>query len=227
LTENQAKPLLKVGGKPIVEHIIEKTNSVEEIDEIFIVTNSKFYDNFKFWLNDFAFQKKITLVNDGTSTNETRLGAVGDLNFVLKKYNISEDLLVIAGDNVFGFSLNGFIDDLNDKNISGVAFFDTKDKEIIKNKYGVGVLEGTKIVEFQEKPAEPKSTLAATACYFFTKKDLRLVGSAVDHGYADNTGDLIRYLVQFSEAHGFVFDEHWFDIGSFESLQKADEEYSK
>ncbi len=227
LTENQPKPLLEVAGKPIVEHILKEVEKKENVGEIFIVTNHRFYHNFQIWLNSYDSSKKITLVNDGTATNETRLGAVGDINYVLKEHEISDDLLVIAGDNLFGFSLSSFIDFFQNKNCSGVALFDIKDKEKIRNRFGVGVLEGTQIVEFQEKPAEPKSTFAATACYFFTKDDLKLIESAIEQGYADNSGDMIRWLVRKSQAHGFVFDEHWFDIGSFESLEEAKRFYNE
>ena len=185
------------------------------------MTNARFHHDFQIWLNHYEYPKKIRIVNDGTISNEDRLGAVGDLNFVLKEEEINNDLLVIAGDNLFGFSLAKYIQFFKQKNKSEVALFDIKDKQKVIKKLGVAVLEGTKIVEFQEKPLEPKSTFASTACYYFTKQDLKLVEQAVGRGYADNSGDLIRYLVNESEAHGYVFDDHWFDIGSHESLKEA------
>ena len=221
LTENQAKPLLKVGQKPIIEHILDKIKEVNEIEEILVVTNARFHHDFQVWLNHYEYPKKIKIINDGTISNEDRLGAVGDINFVLKEEEINNDLLVIAGDNLFGFSLTKYTQFFKEKNKSGVALFDIKDKQKVIRKLGVAVLEGTKIVEFQEKPLEPKSTCASTACYYFIKEDLNLVQQAVEKGYADNTGDLIRYLVNESDVHGFVFDEHWFDIGSHESLEEA------
>ncbi len=221
LTENQAKPLLKVGQKPIIEHILDKIKEVNEIEEILIVTNARFHHDFQIWLNHYEYPKKIKIINDGTISNEDRLGAVGDINFVLKEEEINNDLLVIAGDNLFGFSLPKYTQFFKEKNKSGVALFDIKEKQKVIRKLGVAVLDGTKIVEFQEKPLEPKSTCASTACYYFIKDDLKLVEQAVEKGYADNTGDLIRYLVNESEVQGFVFDEHWFDIGSHESLEEA------
>ena len=184
-----------------------------------------FHHHFEVWLNHYDYPKKIRILNDGTINNEDRLGAVGDINFVLKEEEVSEDLLVIAGDNLFGFNLNEYIQFFKEKNKSGVALFDIKDKQKVIKKLGVAVLEGEKIVEFQEKPLEPKSTFASTACYYFKKGDLHLVEQAVEKGYADNSGDLIRYLVQESEVLGFVFDEHWFDIGSHESLEEAKKVY--
>ncbi len=211
LTENQPKPLLTVAGKPIIEHILEKIKNLKEVNEIFIVTNHRFYDPFRILLNYFKFPKKITLVDDGTISNETRLGAVGDINFVLREQDINEDLLVIAGDNLFGFSLKEFLASFSKENKSLVAFHDLKDIEKVRKRYGVGVLESSKVVSFEEKPAEPRSSLAATACYIFSKNDLQLVGAGIKKGYADNTGDLVRWLVKKSTVYGFVFDEHWVD----------------
>ena len=225
LTENQAKPLLEVGGKPIIEHILDNIKKVKVITEVLVVTNARFHHDFEVWLNHYNYPKKIKIINDGTINNTDRLGAVGDINFVLKEEEIKDDLLVIAGDNLFGFSLEKFISFYKQLNKSGVALFNIKDKEKIRKKLGVGILNGTKIIEFQEKPVEPKSTFAATACYYFVKNDLNLVKQAVEKGYADNSGDLIRYLVKTSEAHGYVFSEHWFDIGSPESLTAAKEVY--
>jgi glucose-1-phosphate thymidylyltransferase len=226
LTENQPKPLLNVAGKPIVEHILEKIECIDEIEDIFIVTNHKFYDFFRVWLNGFHSTRRIILVNDGTISNETRLGSVGDLNFVLKEHQINDDLLVIAGDNLFGFSLQKFVDYFKVKGKSVTAFCNFDDKSMIRGRFGVGILQESKVINFEEKPLEPKSTLVATACYVFTKDDLGLVEKAVERGKADHPGDLIKFLVKFSEMHGFVFDEHWFDVGSFEQLKQAEEFYN-
>jgi len=225
LTLNQPKPLLPIAGKPMIEYILTKIEDLSEIEEIFIVTNDKFYLNFVDWLDTFNTNKKIKIINDKTTSNEDRLGAVGDIHFVIKEENIDDDLLIIAGDNLFGFPLGNFVKFFNEKDKSGVALFDIKDKDKIRNRFGVGVLEGTKIIEFQEKPQEPKSTFAATACYYFTKSDLQHIESLIEQGKGDAPGDMIKWLVQKSEAHGYVFDEHWFDVGSFDSLKEAEEVY--
>lgn len=225
LTADTPKPLLEVGGKPILEHILEKVKDIKEISEILIVTNHRFHHQFRVWLNHYQHPKKIKLVDDGTISNETRLGPVGDINFVLKEEEINEDLLVIAGDNLFGFSLKDFLKFYQKKNNSILALRDLKDPHKIKNKYGTAMLEESKVTLFQEKPSQPRSSLAATACYIFSQDDLKLVEQSIERGKADNPGDLVRYLVKESEVHGFVFDDHWFDIGSFESLEEAKEAY--
>lgn len=227
LTENQPKPLLKIADKPIIEHILEKIKEVKEIKEILVVTNHRFYDHFRIWLNHYQYPKSIKIIDDGTLSNDDRLGAVGDINYVLKEVEINEDLLVIAGDNLFGFSLKKFVEFFGSKKKSTVALYDLKDLEKVKGKYGVGVLNGTKLINFEEKPLRPSSSLAATACYIFNKEDLKLVQQSIEQGKADNPGDLVKFLVKNSEVHGFVFKEPWFDVGSFESLKAAEKAYSQ
>jgi len=227
LTENTPKPLLEVGRQTILEHILDKLKDVKEISEVFIVTNHRFYDHFRSFLLQHQFSKKIKIIDDGTLSNEDRLGAVGDINYVMKEEDIQEDLMVIAGDNLFGFSLQNFINLFKEKNSSIVAFRDLKNIELVRKRLGVGVLQGTKVINFEEKPALPKSSLAATACYLFHKDDLPLVETLVEQNKADNSGDLVRWLVKKSQVHGFIFDEHWFDIGTPEALKEADAIYKK
>jgi len=221
LTENQPKPLLEVGSKALLGHILDKIEALPEINEVLVVTNGKFYLQFQRWLQQHRLAKKISHLNDGTKNNENRLGAVGDLYFVLQQCRIEEPLLVIAGDNLFGFSLPRFVQRFQKVKHSCVAFYDFQDIEKVRKKYGVGVLHGSKVLQFDEKPEKPQSSLASTACYIFTPEDLALVPKALAHGGVDNPGDFIRFLIANSEVYSFVFQEHWFDIGSFESLQAA------
>ncbi len=227
LTENTPKPLLKVGEKTIINHILTKLETIKDIKEAYVVTNDKFYSIFAEWSKTAKFPFKLKILNDGTTSNEDRLGAVGDIHFVIEQEKIRDDLLVIAGDNLFGFSLADFIDFFKEKKSSVVAFHDLKDKDKVKGKYGVGILEGSRVVDFEEKPLAPKSSLASTACYFFKKSDLSHIHNLLKAGKADAPGNLIKYLAENSEVHAFVFDEHWFDVGSFESLEEAQKVYGK
>jgi len=225
LTENQPKPLLRVGDKTIIENILYKLEAVDGLKKVYVVTNDKFYPAFVSWSKKVKTNLKLKILSDRTSSNEDRLGAVGDIHFVIEEEKIKDDLLVIAGDNLFGFSLLHFADFFRSKNASVVAFHDQKDREKVKGKYGVGILEGSKVVDFEEKPSQPKSSLASTACYFFKKSDLSHLHNLVKTGKTDAPGNLIKYLADKSEVHGFIFDEHWFDVGSFESLEEAKKVY--
>ena len=226
LTLNKPKPLLKVGGKPIIEHLLQKIEEIKEIDTVYVVTNNRFYSHFKTWAESVTSIKQIEIINDGTTSNEDRLGSIGDLYFTLKQEKIAEDLLVIAGDNLFGFSLQKFIDFFQEKNSSLVAFRDLGSIEKVRKRYGVGILNGSRVIDFEEKPAEPKSSLAATACYIFSRSDLTRVKELVEAGNADAPGNLIKYLAQKTVVHGFVFDDYWYDIGSFEALTEAEKQFA-
>lgn len=229
LTENQPKCLLNVGDKPIVEHIIDKLQELKEVKEIFLVTNHKFYPMFKEWSEEYDSKKKLTIINDGTLRNEDRLGAIGDLNFVIKEEELQEDILLIAGDNLFGFSLRKFLDFFKEKKGSVLAFCDLKKKEKVAGRFGVGILDKErKVTDFEEKPVAPKSTLAATCCYIFAREDLKKISDYMEKSERwDNPGDLAKWLKERSSFYGFVFKEYWFDIGSFEGLEEANEFYSR
>ena len=229
LTENQPKPLLAVGEKPIVEHILDKINQIQEVDEIIIVTNNKFTPHFESWLKSYQTSKPIKIVNDGTLTNEDRLGAVGDINFVLEKENIQDDVLVVAGDNLFEFELINLMAFFKEKNTTVVALHDLKDKNKVADKLGVVQIDQeNKIIDFEEKPADPKTTLASTGCYIFKKDDVLHIANYVKSGERwDNTGDFLKWLMDQSAIYGFTFTERWFDIGSFEALEEAYEVYGK
>ena len=156
LTEHQPKPLLKVGNKLIIEHILSKIEEIKNIKEVYIVTNDKFYPSFIAAEKNIKTPLRIEMINDGTKSNEDRLGAIGDIHFVIKHKRIKDDLLVIAGDNLFGFPLPELVHFFRQKNSSVVAFHDLKNPEKVKGKYGVGILDGSRIIDFEEKPAKPK-----------------------------------------------------------------------
>ena len=224
LTENKAKPLLEIAGRPIIDYILDKIYQIKEIKEILVVTNNRFYHDFLAW----SFSKKdarIKILNDGTLFNEDRLGSIGDINFVIKKENIGEDLLVIAGDNLFEFSMTKFVDFFKQKSSSIVALHDLKDRNKVREKFGVAILKGDRIINFQEKPKEPKSTLASTACYLFHQDDLAFIKALVENKITDPPGLILNKIIEESELNGFVFEEAWFDIGSLENLEQAQKIY--
>ena len=225
LTLNQPKPLLPIAGKPLIEHILFRVFEVEHIDQVYIVTNAKYNPHFTNWLKNYKSTVPITVINDKTTSNEDRLGAIGDIDFTIKQQNISDDVLVIAGDNLFEFSLRNLVSFFEKKQGSVVALFDFEDTSKVAGKYGVVRLgQNHKIIDFQEKPAAPTSSLASTACYIFSKTDIEdLERCIAENRKPDNSGDFIKYLSSKKDVYGFVFTETWFDIGSHDQLKDADD----
>ncbi len=225
LTESQPKPLLKVGKKTIIEHILGKIKTLKEVDEVFIVTNARFYDLFRVWSNKLSFPKKITLVNDGTISKDDRLGAIGDILFTLRENDVNDDLLIIGGDNLFEDDLNTLIKFFKEKKSSVIFLNDVKNLEAAK-LYGIVTLDkDQKIIRFVEKPPKPESTLASTLIYVLKKDHLLYIQEAMTHGFADHTGDFICYLSKKEKIYGFNLKGKWFDIGSLEALKEAEKKF--
>jgi len=227
LTIDKPKPLLNVAGKPIINHFIEKIENIKEIDEVFVVTNNKFYDNFMQWKIKNEFKKRITIVNDKTTSNENRLGSIGDVSFVINEKNIDDDLIVFGGDNLFKDELHEIHSFFKSKKSSSIALNDVKDKEIAKLMGVVEINEKNKIMGFEEKPTNPKSTLVSTLVYFIKKEDLDVIEECIKIGKADRAGDFIKHLSEKRDVHAFVFNKKWYDIGSFAQLEEANKEWSK
>lgn len=225
LTENTPKPLLKVAGKPIVEHIINKLEELDIINKIYIVTNDKFEQNFIEWLHNFDAKKSIEIINDRTKSNDDRLGALGDMRYVMDTKKINDDIAVIAGDNIFEFSLNDVIDLFKKKESNIVVLHDVKDLELAK-QYGVVEVKDSTVINFEEKPAQPKSTLISTGIYLFPKETLPLIKKYIDDGNSpDKTGSFIEWLHKRDKVYAYVTDKPWYDIGNIEQLEKANKHF--
>lgn len=230
LTLNTSKSLLEVGGKKIIDRIINKILSLEKLDEIYVITNRKFYQNFVGWLKDSGYRKKISLIDDGTLTNETRLGAIRDMELAIKAKSTDDDLLVIAGDNLFEMDIQAFLDFAAPKKDGvSVALYDIGSPESAK-KYGVVSIDKTgRVIEFEEKPLNPRSTLVSTGIYYFSKEHVSEVERylAAEGAKFDAPGYYIKWLSVNSKVYGFSFSQKWYDIGDIDSYKKADEEYKK
>ncbi len=230
LTLNTPKPLLPVAGKTVIGYIFDLIEPLKDLDEVFIVTNKKFYQNFEEWKQKFSSSKKITVIDDGTTSNETRLGATGDIEFVIEKKNIQDDLLVLAGDNLFKADLSQFTNFCISKRPSiTIGLYDIKDL-ILASSYGiVSIDKNSKIIDFKEKPANPASTLAAMCLYFFPKERLGIMKRYLGMDTAkDAPGYFLEWLYKRESVFGYVFkDKKWFDIGDKESLEEADREFSR
>ncbi len=229
LTRNTPKPLLPVGGRPMIEHILKKMEEIEGLKEVFLVTNAKFYEQFVRWKQSYIGTLSLTIINDGTTSDEDKLGPIGDLALAIEKGRIDGDVIIIAGDNLFGFSLRTMQQLFAKKKAPIVGFYDIKDKQKLVNKFGVGVLDKeSRLIDFEEKPSKPKSTLCATCCYLFRTQDLQVIQTlAREKGTKANAGDMIPILMQQGPVYGFTFSEHWFDIGDKEQYEEADGMYAK
>lgn len=233
LTKNMPKPLIHIANERILERIIAKFKKVDKIDRIFFVTNSKFYTQVEKWREDYIDKQndsvEITVIDDGTLSNEKRLGPVGDISLALRNYNIKDDVLISAGDNLFEIDLNKMceISEANNASVIGTYKFESIDH--VREKFGVVVTdENNRVVDFEEKPIEPKSTLAATAIYVFPKNVLKYILEleSRSHEKEVNLGEIIPELLRNNLP---VYCENlssWFDIGSHEDLKKAEEYYS-
>lgn len=215
LTTTKAKGLLEYKGKALLSHIVDKIP--QDID-ILVNTNKRFEADFRHWQD--AIGRVVTLCVEPVFTEEQAFGAVGSLDYWIRAKNITDDLLVIASDNYFELDLRRFIDAYNGKNTL-VAVYDINDKSKA-SRYGVARLDGHRITEFAEKPAQPKSSLIATACYIFPSRIFPLLSQFCARGKKDNLGNFIAYLIETDEVHAYTFSELWFDIGSvdvYQSLQ--------
>ncbi len=223
LTKHWPKPLLLVKEKPIIAHIIEKVDSIEDVDEIIIVSNDKFFHQFEDWAKNAGFKNKITVINDKTTSENDRLGAIGDINFAINEAKIKDDLMVIGGDNLFSFDLNKFSEFVEQKKaMCAVGLYDIKNPDMV-SKYGVVTVdESKKIIGFQEKPKTSKSTLISMCVYFFSAKALKLFKQYIESKDChDTSGDYIKWLCEKTEVWGYEFNGVWYDIGDIVTFYHA------
>ncbi len=226
LTLDRPKPLVKVGGRTILERLLRKLENIGSCDEVYIVTNDKFHDMLVKWVRDRSFSVGLKVINDLTRSNEDRLGAIGDINLVLEKEKPEDDILIIAGDNLFEFNIEDFVSFSMEKGKFSVALFDVKDRKLAQ-RYGIVSLNGgNKVAEFQEKPSEPRSTLASTGIYYMPESILPMMKKYMRTDLVkDAPGNFVKWVSENDGVYGYVFTEGWYDIGDKVSLEKADIEY--
>ncbi|MCX8172408.1 MAG: NDP-sugar synthase [Archaeoglobaceae archaeon] len=218
ITKTRAKPLLPLGSKKIIDFVYEKL--VDFDFPIILSTNKRFEDDFKEWSKG----KKIEIVAENTRNEEEKLGAVRALAEIAK--DLEEDLLVVAGDNVFAFSIKEVYKKFDSLKKPIVALYDVEDFELAK-RYGVAELEGDRIVRFHEKPEKPPSTLIGIGLYLLPKSSLEiLLEYAKNTKRSDNLGDFISYLCQKEEVYGYKFNGNWYDVGNPDSYLEAFKSYT-
>ncbi len=227
LTENFPKPLLKVGSRNILERLLDDVDRQPEIDGHIIVTNHRFAPVFNDWVAGTSYIKPITIIDDGTETNDTRLGAVRDLLLAIGKCDIDDDIMVLAADNILEFSLDGFIDFFKKKGTSVIMCHKEPKLRKLQRTGVISVNEGMRVLEMQEKPERPVSNWAVPPFYIYSRKDLPLIRECLEHGCGyDAPGNLAHYLADSSVLHAWPMPGGRFDIGSLDSYKEAQERFS-
>jgi len=228
LTKEFPKPLLVVEKRPIIDYIMDKIDVLDEVDEVIVVTNSKFFGQFKEWAASRAYKKPISLIDDLTKNNEDRLGAIGDIHFAVNSRKCKGDLLVVGGDNLFDGNLKDFVrfakTHTQDPVIGVYNILDIANA----SKYGVVELnQGQQVVDFKEKPQEPKSSLVAMCLYYFPAAKLGLIQEYLDekHDLRDATGFYIDWLHNKVPVYAFTFHGRWYDIGDHKFYSEASEKF--
>jgi len=231
LTLDQPKPLLPVAGKPMMEHVLDNLMPIEEIDEIFIVTNAKFASHFTRWAEDYKTGNRarpITVINDHSTDDSNKLGAIGDMNLVLNEGEIDDDIVVVGGDNLFSQSLGAFADYCRAKNAPVTGVYDVGNLEEIKKYNAIEIDEDDRITYFEEKPNQPKSTLTGIALYYYPRARLQLIRQYLaDGNNPDQPGRLVQWLYQRTPFYVWRVPGIWFDVGAKETLEEANRIFSR
>ena len=222
LTKNFPKPLLKIGESTILGRMLDDIDRIPEIDEHIIVTNHKFAPIFEQWAEEQHYTKRITIVDDGTETNETRLGAVCDLLYAMEQLKIDDSMLVVAADNLLFFSFQEFVDFARQKQTSCIMCHEQPSIEKLQRTGVVELDDNMRVLGMEEKPQIPKSHWAVPPFYIYLKQDLDLVRHSVENGCGkDAPGNLAHYMVEHTTMHAWPMSAGRFDIGSLDTYHEA------
>lgn len=224
LTENFPKPLLKVGEKTILDWLVDDIETAGLVDAYVVISNHKFAEHFVSWAKDKP--QRISVVDDGTASNETRLGAVRDIQFAIDRLGLDDDLLVIAGDNVLDFSLTKFLGYARQKGTSCVMrYFEPREDKL--RKCGVAQVDDSdQVISLEEKPAVPKSNWCTPPFYYFTREDAGLVARGIAEGCGvDAPGSFLAWLCTKTRVHSMKMPGSRYDIGSLESYRAVCDSY--
>jgi len=225
LTENYPKPLLTVGEKTILDWLIDDIDGAGLVDEYIVISNHKFAHHFNAWAEE--KKQRITVVDDGTSSNETRLGAVRDIQFAIDTLSLDDDMLVIAGDNLLDFSLTNFVRYANAKKTSCIMRYFEADEKKLQKCGVVSIDDNDVITDMEEKPACPKSNWCCPPFYYYTREDAKLVKVGIDLGCGvDAPGSYMAWLCTQTKVHAMEMPGRRYDIGNLESYSKIRETYS-
>jgi len=225
LTLTKAKPLLDVAGKPMINYVLDNLTPIPGIDHVYVVTNTKFADQFQAWADQYRRAEpklSFTIANDGSTDDSNKLGAIGDLHLVLQRQQVTDDIIVVAGDNLFSQGLGEFGAFCRQKNAPVLGTFDVGDIQETKKYNNIQVDQQGRITHFEEKPSQPTSSLIAIALYFYPKAVLPLICQYIAEGNnPDQPGRLVQWLYRRTPFFTWKVPGLWFDIGSKETLEEA------
>lgn len=224
LTENFPKPLLEVQNKTILDWLIDDIDASGEVDEYVVISNHRFAQHFYDWAKNKT--QKITVVDDGTDSNETRLGAVKDIQFAIETLSLNDDMLVIAGDNLLDFSMTRFVAYAKQKNASCIMrYYEDNEKKLLKCGV-VTIDENDKILRMTEKSPTPETNWCCPPFYYYTKKDATLVAEGIKAGCGtDAPGSFIAWLCTQTAVYAMEMPGSRYDIGNLESYRAVQTEY--
>lgn len=226
LTKDRPKALLSMGNKTILDRLMDKIEEIKRIDEVFIITNHIFADIFTKWAEEYKGEKKVKVLDDGTTTNDNRLGAIGDMNFVLDKENIDDEIFVLASDVIFDFSLQGLFDTYDEKDGDVISARYIESVETLRTMGVLSLDENDKVTEFEEKPQEPKSNYGVPPFYIYRKSTLALIKQYLAEGNnSDAPGYFIPWLIKHTDVYAHTLDENIIDIGIPSAYYEACELY--
>lgn len=229
-TNSLPKQLLEVAGKPIITHIIEKLEGIQEIRRVHVVTNELYFNQFLNWRETIQKSSRLTvkIINDKTRSEESKLGTLGDIYYAVEKEYLQAPILIIGGDNLFNFSLQPMINTFKEKKAPVISLYDVENKELLKSLGNATLDEDSRIIYFEEKPVSPRpDTLSATLIYLYTNETLNDLRQYVREGHnLDKSGSFIQWLHARKPVYGHVCQGRWFDIGTPESLEEARNEFT-